>query len=130
MRRLAVRSKLWLEVDGKPLLGSGRERLLRLIAADGSISAAARAMEVPYRKAWSHLQDMEKSLGFSLVARSKGGVRGGRAVLTAEALTLLERFDQLQAGVQAFVDRRFAEAFRGALAGAPPAVAAEEREPC
>lgn len=125
MRRLAVRSKLWLEVDGRPLLGTGRERLLRLIAADGSISAAARALQIPYRKAWSHLQSMEKSFGCRLVVRSKGGSRGGRAVLTDEALALLERFDAMQRGVRAFVDGRFAESFRGDLAGSPSAPSVE-----
>ena len=35
---------------------------------------------------------MEKSLGCRLVVRSKGGSRGGRAALTAEALTLSYNF--------------------------------------
>jgi len=129
MKRLAVRSKLWLEVDGRPLLGAGRERLLRLIAADGSISAAARALEISYRKAWSHLQSMEQCLGCRLVVRSKGGSRGGRAALTAEAHALLDRFDAMQRGVRAFVDERFAETFRGDLAGSPTAPG-KESEAC
>jgi len=84
VKRLEVRSKVWLEVDGEPLLGEGRERLLRLIEQEGSISAAARAMTIPYRKAWSYLENMEKKLGFALVERHKGGARGGRTTLTAE----------------------------------------------
>lgn len=106
-----MRSKVWLEVDGEPLLGEGRERLLLLIEQEGSISAAARAMAIPYRKAWSYLENMEKKLGLALVERRKGGARGGRTTLTAEARSLLARFDELKAGVQDFVDGRFAEAF-------------------
>lgn len=113
MKKLEVRSKVWLEVDGEPLLGEGRERLLRLIEQEGSISAAARAMAIPYRKAWSYLENMENKLGFALVERHKGGVHGGRTTLTAEAMTLLARFDELKNGVQAFVDGRFDEAFGG-----------------
>jgi len=111
MRRLEVRSKVWLEVDGEPLLGEGRERLLRHIGEEGSISAAARAMDIPYRKAWSYLENMEKRIGFPLVERCKGGARGGRSMLTAEALSLMERFDELKRGVQEFVDGRFGQAF-------------------
>ena len=111
MKRLEVRSKVWLEVAGEPLLGEGRERLLRLIEQEGSISAAARAMAIPYRKAWSYLENMEKNLGFALVERHKGGARGGRTTLTAEARSLLARFDELKNGVQAFVDDRFGEVF-------------------
>jgi molybdate transport system regulatory protein len=107
-----VRSKVWLEVDGEPLLGEGRERLLRFIDQEGSISAAARAMAIPYRKAWSYLENMEQKLGFALVERCKGGARGGRTTLTAEARSLLVRFDELKKGVQEFVDGRFGEAFR------------------
>lgn len=110
-----MRSKVWLEVDGEPLLGEGRERLLRLIEQEGSISAAARAMAIPYRKAWSYLENMEKKLGFALVERHKGGARGGRTTLTAEACSLLVRFDDLKNGVQAFVDGRFGEAFGKAM---------------
>jgi molybdate transport system regulatory protein len=115
VKRLEVRSKVWLEVDGEPLLGEGRERLLRLIEQEGSISAAARAMAIPYRKAWSYLENMEKKLGFALVERHKGGARGGRTTLTAEACSLLVRFDDLKNGVQAFVDGRFGEAFGKAM---------------
>lgn len=111
MKKLEVRSKVWLEVDGEPLLGEGRERLLLLIEQSGSISAAARAMAVPYRKAWSYLENMEKKLGFALVERHKGGVHGGRTTLTVEARLLLTRFEELKNGVQAFVDGRFCEAF-------------------
>jgi molybdate transport system regulatory protein len=111
MTRLEVRSKVWLEVGGEPLLGAGRRQLLGLIQQCGSISAAARTMGVTYRKAWSHLQQMEKRLGFPLVARRKGGVGGGETVLTAEALALLGRFDTLQTEVQTLADRRFKEAF-------------------
>lgn len=106
-----MRSKVWLEVDGEPLLGEGRERLLRMIEQEGSISAAARAMALPYRKAWSYLQNMEQKLGFALVERCKGGARGGRTTLTAEACSLLVRFDELKKGVQEFVDGRFGEVF-------------------
>ena len=41
MNRIEVRSKVWLELDGRPLLGGGREALLRRIHLLGSISAAA-----------------------------------------------------------------------------------------
>ncbi|HEY7745443.1 MAG TPA: LysR family transcriptional regulator [Desulfuromonadales bacterium] len=116
MKKLEVRSKVWLEVDGEPLLGEGRERLLLLIEQEGSISAAARAMDIPYRKAWSYLENMEKKLGFALVERHKGGARGGRTTLTAKARSLLARFDELKKGVQEFVDGRFVEAF-GKAAG-------------
>jgi molybdate transport system regulatory protein len=106
--RLQVRSKVWLEVDGAPVFGQGREQLLRQIQATGSINAAAKLMGIPYRKAWTYLDAMEKRLGYPLVNRQKGGAGGGNSSLTAQALELLEAFETLQDGVNAFVDGRFA----------------------
>ncbi|MBA4423647.1 MAG: ModE family transcriptional regulator, partial [Syntrophus sp. (in: bacteria)] len=40
--KLQVRSKIWLEIDGEPVFGQGREELLRLIQKGSSINAAAK----------------------------------------------------------------------------------------
>ena len=106
-----VRSKIWLEIDGKPVFGQGRDDLLRLIQKTGSINAASREMGIPYRKAWSYIDAMEKRLGFPLVNRLKGGAGGGESTLTAEALELLDKFNTLQQGVQEIIDNKFKELF-------------------
>ena len=106
-----VRSKIWLEIDGKPVFGQGRDDLLRLIQKTGSINAASREMGIPYRKAWSYLDAMEKRLGFPLVNRQKGGAGGGESTLTAEAVELLDKFNALQQGVQEIIDNKFKELF-------------------
>jgi molybdate transport system regulatory protein len=111
MKTLRVRSKVWLEVDGEPLLGDGRERLLRLIDELGSINAAARRMGLTYRRAWSFLQAMEEKLGAPLVLREKGGSGGGSSAITAEARELLEKFDRLHQGLNTAVDQKFSEVF-------------------
>lgn len=107
--RLQVRSKIWLEIEGEPVFGQGRDELLRLIRKTGSINAAAKAMGVPYRKAWTYIDAMEKRLGFPLVNRQKGGAGGGESSLTPQAETLLEKFDLLQQGFHDLVNRKFIE---------------------
>lgn len=124
MTRLQVRSKVWLEVDGVPLLGEGRERLLTLIEETGSISAAARGMGITYRKAWGHLQAMEGKLGSPLVLRQKGGAGGGESLLTVEAVDLLSRFSRLRRDLTTAVDRKFARLFEPA----DPPTRGEKRE--
>jgi molybdate transport system regulatory protein len=105
--KLQVRSKIWLEMEGEPVFGQGRESLLRLVRQHGSINAASKAMGIPYRKAWTYIDSMEKRLGFSLVNRLKGGSGGGESTLTPEAVLLLEKFDALQQGFQEIVDLKF-----------------------
>lgn len=111
MKSLQVRSKIWLEVDGAPLLGDGRERLLRLIDELGSINAAARRMGLTYRRAWGYIQAMEEKLETPLVLREKGGSGGGSSSLTPEARRLLDQFERLRAGLNQAIDERFAEIF-------------------
>ena len=105
--RLCVRSKIWLVIDGKPVLGQGREEMLRLIQKTGSINRAAILMGIPYRKAWTYISFMEKRLGFPLLNRMKGGRRGGESTLTPQAVALLQKFTLLQKGVNEMVNRKF-----------------------
>ena len=106
---LQVRSKIWLEIDGEPVFGQGRDKLLRLIKHTGSINAAAKSMGIPYRKAWTYIDAMEKRLGFPLVNRLKGGPGGGESTLTPQAETLLQKFDLLQQGFNDSVNCKFIE---------------------
>jgi molybdate transport system regulatory protein len=107
--KLQVRSKIWLEIGGEPVFGQGRDELLRLIQRGGSINGAARAMGIPYRKAWTYIDAMERRLGFPLVNRQKGGAGGGESSLTPEAVTLLDKFDLLQEGFNTIVNSKFRE---------------------
>ncbi|MGB5197286.1 MAG: LysR family transcriptional regulator [Candidatus Deferrimicrobium sp.] len=104
---LQVRSKIWLEMDGEPVFGQGREDLLRFIQKTGSINAAAKAMGIPYRKAWTYIDVMEKRLGFPLVIRKKGGAGGGESALSPRAAALLEKFHMLEKDFNGMVNRRF-----------------------
>jgi molybdate transport system regulatory protein len=48
--KLQVRSKIWLEIDGEPVFGRGREELLHLIRKGSSINAAAMSSILTTRK--------------------------------------------------------------------------------
>jgi molybdate transport system regulatory protein len=108
---MEVRSKIWIEADGKPLFGSGREALLKSIDRLGSINKAAKDVHISYRKALSYIQSMEERIGSRLVERQAGGVNGGGAVLTQEAKDFLNKFEQLEEGINELLDKRFLEIF-------------------
>lgn len=112
---LQVRSKIWLEVDGEPVFGQGRGELLRLIQKNGSTNAAAKEMGIPYRKAWTYIDAMEKRLGFLLVSRQKGCVGGGESTLSPQAVSLLEKFHALKKDFNDKVNRKFTELEFGRL---------------
>lgn len=108
---LEVRSKLWLEVAGEPVVGRGRIMLLRAIDRHGSINQAARNIDVSYRRAWSYIKSMEERLGYALVDRRTGGRNGGGATLTQEARWLIERFEEFERDIFRYADERFSALF-------------------
>ena len=106
-----VRSKVWLEAHGRPVLGPGRQELLRAEDVQGSISRAARLLNISYRKAWGQLRAMEVQLGLPLVQKQTGGQGGGGARLTPEARDLLSKYARLSQGMEEEVDERFRRIF-------------------
>lgn len=110
-RRLRVRSKVWLELDGVPVFGDGKADLLRRIEQYGTLRGAARMMSLSYRAAWGRLREMEKRMGVALVNRHPGGAHGGRAQLTDAGRELLRAYDRFRQGLETIIEKRFARRF-------------------
>lgn len=111
MKRPAVRILL----GGASSLGPGKVALLEEIGRHGSISAAARAMEMSYRRAWLLVESMNSSFTQPLVTTATGGKRGGGAELTEFGREVLRRYrDMEQKAHRAIEDEldRFAELMR------------------
>jgi len=94
------RLRVKLDLDGV-VMGPGKADLLRKVDALGSISAAARAMGVNYRRAWFLLETLNTALGHPVVETTKGGSSGGGAGLTEVGRTLLMTYDRCQESAQA-----------------------------
>lgn len=91
--------------------GKGVAELLTRIEADGSLSAAYKAMGMSSSKAWKILRRAEADLGCALVESSIGGSSGGGTVLTAEGRELLSRYEAFNAEVQQAAAAAFARCF-------------------
>jgi molybdate transport system regulatory protein len=105
------RVNLWIEIDDQVVLSRWRVALLAAIAETGSISAAAERMEVPYRRAWQKIHEMEQRLGITLLETQTGGSKGGGAHLTPAAQEFIVRFRQFSEGIDRYIERHFATAF-------------------
>jgi len=109
---MEIKSKLWLECEGKPVFGRGRRFLLEAIDTCGSINQAAKEVNISYRKAWGYIKAMEERLGIKLIVRQTGGRNGGGATLTKEAREFLKKYEALEDGIREIVDARFNDIFR------------------
>jgi len=108
---LSLRSKIWIEREGRPVIGEGRVAMLEAIQHHRSILQASRETGISYRRIRGAIRDMEKGIGKPLVMTRRGGRHGGRAELTRDAFQLLETFKKLHQGFQDEADVRFKELF-------------------
>lgn len=87
-----LRGRIWIEGPAGTFLGYGRVVLLERIREHGSISAAARSMEMSYRHAWKLVDSMNRQSRKPVVVSSTGGRGGGGARLTGEGEQAIEAF--------------------------------------
>ncbi|MNX99926.1 MULTISPECIES: winged helix-turn-helix domain-containing protein [Agrobacterium tumefaciens complex] len=87
-----------LRIDFPPgeRLGHGKIELMELIAETGSISAAGRAMDMSYRRAWLLVDALNHMFRQPVIESQRGGKQGGGAALTAFGAELLERYRSMQ----------------------------------
>lgn len=96
---------LRIQLDPEGRIGPGKIALLENIATHGSISAAGRAMEMSYRRAWELVEELNVLFGKPVVERQVGGRNGGGAKLTALGEALIQRFRAVErAATQAAAD--------------------------
>ncbi len=100
---------LRIDLDPEGRIGPGKINLLEQIAASGSISAAARRMNMSYKRAWDLVEEMNRIFGKPVVAAQTGGRRGGGAQLTQTGQAVVERYRAME---------------KAALAAASPHIAA------
>jgi molybdate transport system regulatory protein len=88
-----------LRIDFPPddRLGRGKIRLLEHIRDTGSISAAGRAMDMSYRRAWQLVDALNTMFAQPSVTPQRGGKQGGGAMLTPFGEELIQRFREMEA---------------------------------
>jgi len=85
--------KVWLEYNGKPLLGKGGAEILERIEKEQTLSKAAKELGMSYRYLWNYIKRMEKTLGAPVIETFRGGkAGGGGAKLTALGKSLLQDY--------------------------------------
>ncbi|MBW3128084.1 MULTISPECIES: winged helix-turn-helix domain-containing protein [Hymenobacter] len=95
--------RLWLQGPTDRFMGIGRLELLGHIAETGSISKAAQAMGMSYKKAWDLVSSMNAQVNTPLVSTQTGGSHGGGTVLTPAGRQVLEVFGAAQVRFQEFI---------------------------
>jgi molybdate transport system regulatory protein len=100
---MELQGNVWLTIDGRKLGGHDRVELLAAIAAQGSITGAAKVVGMSYKGAWDAIEAMNNLAGEPLVERAAGGKGGGGTRLTARGAQLVENFRKVDEAHRQFI---------------------------
>ena len=98
--------------------GPGKADLLESIAKTGSISEAARGMDMSYMRAWQLVQTMNRCFGEPLIAMERGGSRHGGATLTKTGQAILKLYRRMEDKTKKAVEPDWVEISKLLVSGA------------
>ena len=106
-------ARLWIRVltPAGRRIGPGMVALLKAVDAEGSIAAAARSLDMSYRRAWLLLESAGTALGAPVVETSVGGADKGGARLSPAGARLVALYDRIEGAANAAVAKELRELF-------------------
>lgn len=99
-----LRGRIWVDGEEGTYLGYGRIVLLERIREYGSITKAAKSMEMSYRHAWELVDSMNRQAPNPFVEAVAGGKGGGGARLTEDGEKAIKLFWKFYADFQGFLE--------------------------
>ena len=107
-----------IDLDAEGRIGPGKILLLEHIHQYGSISAAGRAMDMSYKRAWDLVDEINRICRRAAVERQTGGKNGGGASLTSFGTSLVARYRKIERAAANAV-RKDLQALRSDIAAGP-----------
>ncbi|WP_319380847.1 winged helix-turn-helix domain-containing protein [Thiomicrorhabdus sp.] len=100
-----IHARFWFAGENEGYVGIGRIQLLEQIVVCGSISQAAKAMGMSYKKAWKLVEEMNSMYGEPLVIKLQGGKDGGGTVVTERGKSVIQAFRELEKELVVFLQQ-------------------------
>jgi molybdate transport system regulatory protein len=101
--RLSIR----IDLTNGDRIGPGKIALLEAIQATGSISGAARRLDMSYRRAWLLVEEINGALRDPAVAAATGGKRGGGAAVTAAGERIIALYRAIERAAHVSAEKEF-----------------------
>ena len=103
MSKAVAKTRIRILLGTAFAIGPGKADLLQAIAQTGSISAAARSMDMSYRRAWLLVDTMNQCFREPVVDTATGGKGGGGARITPFGKKVLRRYRLIEAKAAAAI---------------------------
>ena len=95
--------------DGELFLCQTHVRLLKQVAIDGSINAAAKNLRMSYQHAWHLLDNLNRLSPIPVVIRQKGGKDGGGCRISPYGMKLIRTYEKKVAEIISLLDQSNSE---------------------
>ncbi|MDP9802408.1 winged helix-turn-helix domain-containing protein [Acinetobacter calcoaceticus] len=96
MKEQNLKLQIRILLEQNIAFGPGKADLLEAIERTGSISQAAKSMNMSYRRAWQLVDTMNQCFETALVETQTGGTHGGGAAVTALGQKVLQHYRQME----------------------------------
>jgi molybdate transport system regulatory protein len=104
LKKFTPSCKVWIEFEGKRVMGKGGAAILEQIDKLQSISKAAEKLGMSYRYVWNYVNEVREIVGEPIVETFRGGkVGGGGARLNALGEYLLSQYSLISSNVESYV---------------------------
>jgi molybdate transport system regulatory protein len=102
-----LRVTLRVDFDPNNAIGPGKVALLEKMRDCGSLSQAARDLDMSYRRAWQLLDALNRSFREPLVLTAVGGSGGGGSTLTALGESIIAAYRSFEQETNARASKHF-----------------------
>jgi molybdate transport system regulatory protein len=103
----AARLSIRIDLASGDRIGPGKIALLEAIRASGSISGAARTLDMSYRRAWLLVEEINHALREPAVAAETGGRSGGGAALTPVGQKVIDLYRAIESNARSAASGEF-----------------------
>jgi molybdate transport system regulatory protein len=110
--RPEVRFRMRIRSGEAVALGPGKVELLEAVREYGSISAAARSLDMSYRRAWLLIDELNRSLKAPATHSEQGGQSGGGCTLTPVGERIIRLYRDIEVEAQRSCAKQIAELTR------------------
>ena len=110
--KAVVQFRLRIRKGPRVAIGPGKIALLEAIAETGSITAAARSLEMSYRRAWLLVDEMNACLRRPAVTTETGGKKGGGSKLTPAGVAIIAHYRAIERHAEAAAAEDLAQLLR------------------